>query len=79
MEHLVCQMTTAALGAALSISVGLNVTLARKLTQQGSMIAKLASASALLNEKLIERLSVRDPRYTPKSYSGDSRNPSSDT
>lgn len=79
MDHLSCQITIAALGTALTGSVGLSAVLAKKMVQQGAMLTKLASASALLNEKLIERLSLRDPRsrssISPTSY----RNPSSDT
>jgi hypothetical protein len=79
MEHLSCQITIAALSAALSGSIGLNAALGRKVVQQGSMLTKLASASALLNEKLIERMSIRDPRSRLSSSSHDSQSPSSET
>lgn len=75
MDHEACQITITALGAALSGSIGLNVVLARKLTQQGSMLTKLASASALLNERLIERLTPRHQRSASSSYLPDSRTP----
>lgn len=75
MDHDSCQITITALGAALSGSIGLSVVLVRKVTQQGSMLTKLASASALLNEKLIERLTPRTPRSLSQSSSGDSRTP----
>lgn len=74
-----CQITIAALGTALSGSIGLNAALARKIVQQGTMLTKLASASALLNEKLIERLSLRDPRSRSSTSSPNSRTPSSGT
>lgn len=71
MDHIACNITMTALGAALSASIGLNALLARKVTQQGSMLTKLAAASALLNEKLIERLSIQSSksRLSPSSDS----------
>lgn len=76
MDHIACQITIGALGAALSASISLNLLIARKYAQQGAMLTKLASAAALLNEKLIERLSQRNP-YTPRNYSPASQTPSS--
>lgn len=70
-DHTACNITMTALGAALSASIGLNALLARKVTQQGAMLTKLAAASALLNEKLIERLSIQSSksRLSPLSDS----------
>lgn len=79
MDHLSCQITIAALGAALSASIGLNAALGSKIIKQGTMLTKLAGASALLNEKLIEKLSLRDPRYPSRASSIDSPSPSSNT
>lgn len=80
MDHFACNMTMTALGTALSASIGLNVVFGRKLIQQSGMLTKLAAASALLNEKLIDRLSIRttplrrsplsDSCPTPKSPTG---------
>lgn len=79
MDHIACNITMTALGAALSASIGLNALLARKVTQQGAMLTKLAAASALLNEKLIERLSIQTSRSPQNPSSGFSPTPSSRT
>jgi len=68
MDHIACNITMTALGAALSASIGLNALLARKVTQQGAMLTKLAAAGALLNEKLIEKLSIQNTK-SPQSPS----------
>jgi len=77
MDHIACNITMTALGTALGASIGLNALLARKITQQGGMLTKLAAASALLNEKLIERLSMGSTRSPPSPSSDYSRTPSS--
>ncbi len=79
MDHIACNITMTALGAALSASIGLNALLARKVTQQGGMLTKLAAASALLNEKLIERLSLQNTRSRPSPLSDSCPTPSSRT
>ena len=71
MDHFACNMTMTALGTALSASIGLNVVLGKKIVQQGAMLTKLAAAGALLNEKLIERLSIGTTR-SPQNPSSDS-------
>jgi hypothetical protein len=72
-------MTMTALGTALSASIGLNVVLGRKIVQQGGMLTKLAAASALLNEKLIERLSLQRTASLQKHSSDSSPTPISST
>ena len=79
MDHFACNMTMTALGTALSASIGLNVVLGRKIVQQGGMLTKLAAASALLNEKLIERLSLGRTSSQQRSSSDSYPIPSSDT
>lgn len=75
MDHEACNMTMTALGTALTASVGLNAALGRKIVQQGSMLTKLAAAGALLNEKLVERLSLQATSSPPKHSSDSSRTP----
>ncbi len=79
MDHVAGNITMTALGAALSASIGLNALLARKITQQGAMLTKLAAAGALLNEKLIERLSIQNTRSQQPPSSVSSLTPRSPT
>lgn len=75
MDHFACNMTMTALGTALSASIGLNVVFGRKIIQQSGMLTKLAAASALLNEKLIERVSLQRTASPLKSSSDSSPTP----
>lgn len=79
MDHFACNMTMTALGTALSASIGLNVVFGRKIIQQSGMLTKLAAAGALLNEKLIEKLSMGNTRLPQNPSSGSYQTPSSRT